>query len=161
MKKIDFKGVAMRVAGVAVGVVAGAQADANLAKIEALADGKKRCMILIAAGTLAPMFLPLPKNNELIQNALDGVLARGVELAMREYLPADQVDKLLPAVAGIGNYEQFLGNPYLGENLYLGEELQDVEMVQDPETGAFYEMKNGELVPANVSMNGTYEDNLI
>lgn len=170
MKKIDFKSISMRVVGVAVGVVAGAQANANLAKIEMFneskgeGNAKKRAIAMIALGTLAPEFLPLPKKNMLIENAFDGILAKGVEVALQQFLPAEQVDKVLPVVAGIGNYEQFIAqNPYMGENIYLGEGLKEGEMVQDPETGAFYELKDGELVPAEVSMNGanSYEDSLV
>lgn len=146
----------MDIVGVGVGVVAGAQVNSRLSKMEMFKDGKKRALVLIGTGILPALFKVPPKMASLVENAIQGIVGEGIKEAITAFAP-DSVDKLLPAVSG---YDMsHLGyNPYADTRMISMGEAAEGQTIQDPDTGEMYVIQNGEAVP--VSMNGT-EDSLM
>jgi len=144
MKKIDFKGIAMRVGGVAAGAVA---ANAVYKVFPETMKPNMKAFIVIAAGALLPTLAGGGKNGAIIENVGDGMIAFGAlsfakaqfnlnlnigdigEIADIGYTPSARIPEEILSAAELADAIQGISD--VADNLLDEEELANVAGDED------------------------------
>jgi hypothetical protein len=118
-KKLDFKKIAMKTAGLGVG---GIGAGILASKLPDTLDAKIKNLVLIGAGTMLPTFVP---KQELVGHVGDGMIAVGAMNLAKEFMP-----NLIQGVSGIGNSDEYVA----GEATSISDiDIEEDIFVETPE----------------------------
>jgi hypothetical protein len=117
-KKLDFKKIAMKTAGLGVG---GIGAGFLVGKLPETLDAKIKNLVLIGAGTMLPTVAP---KQELVGHVGDGMVAVGAMGLAKEFIPA------LNGISGIGNTDEYVA----GEATTISDiDIEEDIFVETPE----------------------------
>lgn len=117
-KKLDFKKIAMKTAGLGVG---GVGAGILASKLPDTLDAKIKNLVLIGAGTMLPTFMP---KQELVGHVGDGMVAVGAMNLAKEFMP-----NLIQGVSGIGTANEYVA----GEAMTISDiDIEEDVIVETP-----------------------------